>query len=344
MSMRNIDTPCKNPEKISDKIEQVTFNAIRKVLPDEAIIQACQNSDHQYRQRLITPVITVLHMILAAVWPEQSFAASWHLLWASASSKYDMAGQSPSLGSVAKARSRLPLKLWHNLFNWVSERGQNLSERFDKWRGHRVVLMDGTCVSMSDKKELFKEFGTNRGYHGDGKYPLARLVTIAIANTMLVLNYAAGRYNQDENALARSLLKKLKKGDLLLADRHFAAGHFYWYYQSIGLEYLTRAHQCLKISRIKRIESYNANDFLGWLEINKNHRKKEPDMPAKIMVRFIRAVIPVRGHRKAVWFATSLLDDKKYPAWEIVALYARRWRIETLVKVPPAYVKKLQPG
>ena len=40
----------------------------------------------------------------------------------------------------------------------------------------------------------------------------------------------------------------------------------------------------------------------------------------------------IRGKRKAVWFATSLLDDRKYPASEIVALYGKRWRIETLFR------------
>jgi hypothetical protein len=30
-----------------------------------------------------------------------------------------------------------------------------------------------------------------------------------------------------------------------------------------------------------------------------------------------------------IWLVTSLLDDKQYPAAEIVQLYGRRWRIET---------------
>lgn len=332
MSIKNIGSVAANDEKISNKIEQVTFNSIRKALPDEAIIQACKDSDYKYRDRIISPVVTVMHMILAAIWPEQSFAASWHLLWSYAASRLDIAGRSPSLGSVAKARARLPVKLWISLFKLVSQRGQNLSKRFDKWHGHRVILADGTCVSMSDKEELFKAFGTNYGYHGKGKYPLARLVTLCIANTMMVLEYALGRYNQDENALLRPLLKKLQKGDLFIADRHFAGAHYYWYYKSLGLEFLTRAHQCLKISKIKRIESYGRNDFSGWLEINKNYRKINPDLPKRIMVRFIRASIRIRGSTKTVWFVTSLLDRDKYPADEVVCLYAKRWHIETFFR------------
>jgi hypothetical protein len=185
---------------------------------------------------------------------------------------------------------------------------------------------------MSDRPELFKEFDTNTGFHGRGKYPLARLVTLCMAHTMTVIGYALGRYDQDENTLARPLLKSLKKGDLLVADRHFAAAHFYAYYQLLRLEFLTRAHQCLKISRIERIVSYGANDFIGWLKINKNYRQKDPKLPAKIMVRFIKATVRIRGEHKVVWLVTSLLDNKLYPANEIVGLYGKRWRIETLFK------------
>ena len=135
MSAKDIDTASKNHEKISEKIEPITFNSIRKVLPDKAIKYACDTVNYKHRRRIITPIITILHMILAAIWPEESFAASWQVLWTSFSSRVNSnAGKSPSLGSVAKARYRLPLELWENLFEWVSQQSQELSRTFDKWK------------------------------------------------------------------------------------------------------------------------------------------------------------------------------------------------------------------
>jgi len=333
MSNKNIDPSVENHKSISDKIEEMTLNSIRKILTDKAIENACNATGYRYRQRMITPIVTVLHMILAAIWPEESFAASWQILWTCFSSMFaEYAGKSPSLGSVAKARYRLPLELWSKLFEWLSLQAQNLSQSFDKWKGHRVVLLDGSCVSMPNKPELFEEFGRPTGFHGKCRYPLARLVTLCIAGTMTVLDYVLGRYDEDENSLARPLLEKLRKGDLLIADRHFAAAHFYWYYQSMGVEFLTKMHQRLKISRIKPIESYSRYDFLGWLNINETYRRKDPNLPAKIMVRFIRIVVRDRGQRKTVWLVTSLLDDKLYPAKEIATVYGKRWRIETLFR------------
>jgi hypothetical protein len=333
MFNHSIDISPKKSENISQKFEQVTFNAVRKILPDHSIMQACKTIGYTYRQRKITPIVTVLHMIMAAIWPEDSFNASWQVIWANFASWFpSLAGQCPARTNVAQARARLPIELWRKLFDWVSLQSQRLSGQYDKWKGHRVVLADGTCVSMADKPELFKAFGTNDGYHGKGKYPLARLLTICLANTMTITNYVIGRYNQAESTMLLSILDSLRKGDLLLADRHFAAAHFYWYYQQRTVEFLTGAHQCLKVSRVKRIHSYSRYDFIGSVNIGKSYRLKNPRLPAHMVVRFIKAAVRIRGQRKEIWFATSLLDDRKYPARAIVKLYGKRWRIETLFR------------
>ena len=333
MFKNSIDISPKNSKKISQKLEQVSFNSIRKILPDYSIIQACQEIGYTFRERKITPIITVLHMIMAAIWPEDSFNASWQVIWANFASWFpSLAGKSPARTNVARARARLPIELWHGLFDWVTSQSQRLSGRYDKWKGHRVILADGTCVSMSDKPELFKAFGTNDGYHGKGKYPLARIVTVCLANTMTVINYSIGRYVKAESTMLLSMLDSLKKDDLLIADRHFAAAHFYWYYQQQGVEFLTRTHQCLKVSRIKKIHSYGSNDFIGSLNINENYRRKNSRLPKHILVRFIKATVRIRGQRKEIWFATSLLDNRKYSAKAIVELYGKRWRIETLFR------------
>jgi len=43
----------------------------------------------------------------------------------------------------------------------------------------------------------------------------------------------------------------------------------------------------------------------------------------------VQATVRVRGRRQVIWLVTSLLDEKQYPAAEIVQLYGRRWRVET---------------
>lgn len=333
MSTDNIGNSRPNSEGISDQLQQVILNSIRKILPDRMIEQTCKEVGYRFRRRKITPVVTVLHMIMAAIWPEESFNACWQVLWDTFISWFpQLSGQCPSRGRVAEARGRLPLRLWQRLFEQLSDKAQALSEAYDKWKGHRVVLADGTCVSMSAEPELVEAFGVNTGYHGRGRYPLARLVTLCLAGTMTIIDYAIGGYRSGESSLTFGILKSLRKGDLLLADRHFAAAHFYVLYRSIGLEFLTRAHQCLNISKVKRRLCYSAGDFIGRLNINKIYRRKDPSLPGWIEVRFIKARLRIRNRHQVVWFVTSLLDAKRYPAQEVVDLYARRWRIETLFR------------
>lgn len=321
----------KNLEPLSGRMEKLSLNSIRQVLPDPAILEACRAVGHIFRRRTITPILTVLHMILSAIWPEDSFNASWQVLWDSSAGHFPgQMGKSPSTGSVAKARGRLPVAFWPHLFDWLGQKVQQASALLDTWRGHRVILMDGTCVSMADEPELHKEFGNNAGYHGQGRYPLARLVTLALANTMMVVAYAVGRYKEDETHLLGRMLKTLKSGDLLVGDRHFAGAKLYVDYQRAGLEYITRAHQRLNISQLKPITVYGKNDFTAYLKISDPYRRKDPTLPKEVLVRLIWTLAIIRGKRQGIWLATSLLDAEKYPATEIVELFGKRWRIETL--------------
>lgn len=327
----SIDKMTRKTSTISSCFESVTFNSIRNVLPDTAIIEACRKADYDYRKRVVTPVITILHMITAALWPDVSFAASWQLTWSFFAAKYpSMAGQSPRRAAIAKARKRLPLKVWTHLSQWLCQNVQEVSERTAYWRSHRIINVDGTCLTTADEPELRKAFGISKGNYGDRKYPLARLVCLCLAETMTVIGYRLGSWYDDENTLLRPLLKMLRKGDLLVADHHFAGANLYWHYMQHGLEYVTRLHQKQIVTRLKKVWSNSRTDFVVRLNIAPVYRRQNQQMPPFILVRLIRIQVGMRGHRKPIWLVTSLLDGKRYPADEIARLYLKRWRIETL--------------
>jgi hypothetical protein len=323
----------RTPAKISDALQSVAFNAIRNIVSDERVEQTCQEVGYRFRRRKITPVVTVLHMIMSALWPEESFNACWQVLWGTFVSWFpQFHGRSPSRRRVAEARRRLPVKFWAALFHQISALAQERSAPYDRWNGHRVVLVDGSCVSMIRTPKLVKAFGVNRGQHGRGRYPLARLVTVCLAGTMTILDYALGAYRQGEWSLLSSLLGSLRQGDLLIGDRHFAGAPLYVCYQNHGLEFLTRVHHRLKMARVKRLLRYSSEDFVGRLNLGKLHRRQDPSLPTHIDARFLKAVLRIRGRRQTVWFVPSLLDPVRYPADQIIALYAWRWRAETLFR------------
>jgi len=294
---------------------------------------ACRVVGYHYRKRSLTPIITILHMMLAAIWPEESFQASADLLWDTVSAADPQTPRKqPSRGSFANARKRLPLTVWQSLHRAVAAKASALSKRWSCWRGHRVVLVDGTCLTLDDQPVLHNHFGRQRGYHGKSRYPLLRMVAVSLANTMTILDYAFGSYRTDETALLRRLFDSLSPGDLLVADRHFAGANLYCEYQRAGLEFLTKAHQRLNIGRLKVVEWLGENDFIARMTVGKTYRRKDPLLPAFIEVRIVGAKVAGRAspRPKPIWLVTSLTDAMAYPADEIVELYSRRWRIETL--------------
>jgi hypothetical protein len=76
----------------------------------------------------------------------------------------------------------------------------------------------------------------------------------------------------------------------------------------------------------------NENDFIGYLKISRSYQRKDPTLPEKIKVRFIRTRTRIRGQKQDLWLVTSLLDAEQYPAAEIVEVSGKRWRIETLLR------------
>ena len=96
-----IGAPRTSVQEFWRRFEATAFNSIRSVVSDAVIGAACQAAGYAFRRRKLTPAVTVLHLLLASIWPEESFAASWQVLWASACA-YDptlAAQQKPSSGS-----------------------------------------------------------------------------------------------------------------------------------------------------------------------------------------------------------------------------------------------------
>jgi len=309
-------------ESVRGKIQASQMNALRDILPDEQIHSACRDAGHEFRSRLLTPVVTVFHMIAAALWPENSFRSAWQ----------SSGAPRVSSGSLADARARLPLGVMAALFDKVTAAAQALCEPLVRWRGHRVVNVDGFCSSMEDNPELHEAFGTSNGKHGVARYPLARVVVAAFMHTMVAVSYAVGRYRDSEQALMRQVLPKLRAGDLIVADRHFAGANLYAEYLAGGQEFITRKHQRLKVGRLKKLVKHDRGDFVTELRVLPRHRRADPSLPRTVRVRMIRVAATIRGKKTMIWLVTSLLDAEKYPADEIARLYAARWKVETLIR------------
>ena len=79
MNNRNIELRRKKLEQFREQLESGQMNAVREMLPNGVIEQICEDCQYYFRTRLLTPLVTVFHMISAGISREGSFRSAWQL-------------------------------------------------------------------------------------------------------------------------------------------------------------------------------------------------------------------------------------------------------------------------
>ena len=150
-------------------------------------------------------------------------------------------------GAYCKARAKLT-----ELFLWflACDVGRQLEdEALDAWRWHgkRVVLVDGSTLSMPDTPANQEAYPQSRAQQPGVGFPILRWVALLGLATGAVLDSAFGPCRgkeTGETALFRSLLQSLRQGDVVLADRYYCS---YWLVALLlanGVDVVFRKHHC----------------------------------------------------------------------------------------------------
>ena len=321
MNNRDIEWRSKKLEQFRREIESGQLNALRELMPDEVIRQICEDCGYYFRTRLLTPLVTIFHMLSAAISREGSFQSAWH-----------MNGQVGRSGVLSDARKRLPLTVWKELHAWMIREIEKENDEQDRWRGHRMIGLDGTFVSMNDEPGLAEHFGRWKGKHGMSRFPHARVVVAFNLKSLVNIGHEASRCQASEKELGLKVMKRLGAGDVAVFDRLYAGANLYAEYQRSGVEFIGRAHACLRVERAKVRKIFTSGDRIVELPMEAHCLRKDPSLPKTIVVRMIQATAKIEGRRENFWVATSLLDPSKYPATEVVSWQKRRWKIETLIE------------
>lgn len=306
-------------EKI--KLESGQLNAVRELLTNEVILKVCEDCHYYFRSRLLTPLVIVFHMLSSGFSREGSFRSAWQVN-----------GQTGRSGSLAKGRKRLPLRVWEQIDAWMMGQIEEEISGKDRWHGHRMIGVDGTSISMSSEPGLAQHFGLWNSRHGKSRFPVGRLLLAFNLKTLITVKHKASSSSVGEIELFKTLLPELQAGDVLIGDRHFAGANLYAEYQALGIEFITRVHQKLRIEHLEILGVYNPKDFVVKMPVGKDYRKKSSSLPESISARLIETQVKIRGKRETFWIATSLSDAEKYPAHEIRDWYKKRWKVEGLIE------------
>lgn len=291
----------------------------RSVMTDlvltKAVNQICRQVGHEFRDRLLTPLVTIRLFILQVLNANTAITHLRHL-----------SGVNFSPGSYCDARKRLPLQVLQDLMlkfkDWA---GEVIARDSPPLLGQRVLVVDGSTASMPDTPDQLEKFGMPWGQKAGVGYPTAKIMGLLdVATGMFIQLLALNLFTHDLRG-AIQLHGYLRASDILLGDRAFCSFAHFCLLNEKSVFGCFRLHQRRKnlkpgLQRWKKPPKAPA-----WMTA-----AQYALLPAEITVRVVRYSIEQNGFRtRTVFIATTLLDEKYWTAQRIAALYGNRWPIET---------------
>lgn len=237
----------------------------------------------------------------------------------------ELTDQDISDAALAQRRGRLQGRIFQEILKEsLRPRAQQKAHPEAFYHGLRLCGIDGSSMSVSNAPRMAEgmtKAKSRRFKAAFAKLGVAALVELGIRNPIAATIGIAG---ESEMVLSCQLLEQLSEKSLLLADRYYGAPKLL-----VELRRLHPEGQREFLVRVKRnikrrlLESYADGSALVEIVSEKT----------KMIVReIIGQVRKGAGKWSEVRLWTSLLDWRKHPANELIALYAHRWEQETFYR------------
>jgi len=247
---------------------------------------------------------------------------------------------SDNTGAYCRARARLPLVLIQRLTYHLADAAEARVPDKWLWRGRHVHLVDGATVSTPDTARLQAVYPQPPAQKPGLGFPLIRMVVLLSLATAMLGGMEMGPYagkESGETALFRQLLGRLKRGDVVLADRYFCSYFMVALLRGLGVEVVMRQHQCRR-SDFRRGRRLGQGDHVvtwsrpqrpEWMD-----QETYEQMPESLEMREVYVRVEQPGYRvESLVVVTTLTDADSYRQEEIAELYHRRWLVELDIRV-----------
>ena len=289
----------------------------------QQIEQICRDLGHHWRERTLDPATTV-HLFLLQLLAGVALNKLRHLC------KLQVTGE-----AIRQAKLRLPLKLLMELVDRVRAPQEALSQ----WNGLRVFLADALSFWTEDTPQLSKKYGKGKNQRGKSNgRPLPKLLATLDLNSGLIQKVLTLPWSRNERTCLHRMFKCLPPLSILLGDRGLVG------FAQMATMMAAGVQGCLQLPRWlvvhgqgkanhRRIKNLGKQDMLvswrrgrrcAWMS-----KKAWNQLPQELVLRQIAFRILRPGYAPQwAWIITTLTDPKKYPAQQLVELYAKRWQVE----------------
>jgi hypothetical protein len=234
---------------------------------------------------------------------------------------------SRNTGGYSHARQRLPKLLCRQV---LAELVTRLREILNPGGGRTAYLLDGSSLELEASPSLRRVYPPGMNGHGGAHWPVLRIVVLHELETGLAQEpcwgpmYGAAAVSEQQ--LADRAMNTLPPGSVLVGDRNFGVFSIAWQARQRGLDVIIR----MTTERARKV----AGEPIGaagerevrWLASRFDGRR-QGGMPegAAVEGRLLAMRIG-KGHCKEWLYLFTTLS---LPQAEVLALYGKRWRIET---------------
>ena len=304
------------------------------VLAERSVTQALKALNVVWLDRVYSPLVTLWVFLGQVLSQDHSCRAAVARLIAHRVSR----GQRPcsaETGAYCQARKRLPEEFFAEV---ARKTGQSLDHSAKKewlWKGRRVLVYDGSTVSMPDTPENQQAYPQPPQQQPGLGFPLARIAAFFSLSCGAVLDLAicsnAGK-GHSELGMLRKLWDLLRPGDIMLSDRYMCAWHEIFLLKQRGIDSVTRIHHCRKadfrrgkrVGKGDHIVEWPKPEFIrsiGW--------QRSKALPERLTIRETRVQVEQPGFRSRTMIVVStLVNAEEVTTDDLAGLYRARWNAE----------------
>jgi hypothetical protein len=315
----------KKPRRATEILRSAGLTPFRRILDPLAFARVWAKPICAHA--VLIPEVVFWLMATAAL-DQPSMAAATVSFWSAMRASFPQLPIVPlTEEAFCAARSALPLRFFLRLFADLVERfTAKFASRF-RWKGFRLLGVDGMDADLPRHAHLRKLFPPPSNNHGPASRPAGRLVGLVGLWDGICYAFRWTSLAVGEQVSARQLFNRLTYMDLVLADRNFPDLESFAVILSRAADFLFHlpSNRFLTKARIPT-HSDRLDEWYVDLALPKELRQQHPELGPTLRLRIVQYQRP--GFRTS-WLITSLLDTEKFNYDELVELYHQRWRQET---------------
>lgn len=303
----------------------VSIGALSKFFPEREVEAILEATGRAGKRRRKLPALDLMYYLIALGLHASEGCRSVlrRILLRKGAKQDEDVDQLCSDSAISQARTRLGWQPLRALYEVVVRPIATRSTKGAWYRHWRLVTLDGSTLDVADSKRNERAFGRPGSGRGKSAFPQLRFVTLLENGTHVLFGAELGSYNTSEAKLARKVVTRLPADALCMGDRYYFSYVLWTLALASKAALLWRMRSDLIFPKLKRL-----SDGSYLTKIYPSARARARDVGG-IAARLI--TYRVGKGREEHRLLCSIMDPRKAPALQLVALYRKRWTIETVL-------------